>query len=154
MAHVQDVATHILARCGSMSAMKLQKLCFYSYAYHLAWEEEQLFPERFQAWANGPVCYELYAQHRGLFTVLPGKIRGESGKLDAGEAESVDLVISGFGGYSANDLSTWTHNEYPWQAARKRANATGLDRCSEELWDSDIMEYFEALAANDAQEQG
>ncbi|WP_433359512.1 Panacea domain-containing protein [Streptosporangium sp. CA-115845] len=35
--------------------MKLQKLCYYFYGYHLAWEERQLFPERFEAWANGPV---------------------------------------------------------------------------------------------------
>ena len=48
-----------------MSAMKLQKLCYFSYGYHLAWEERPLFPERFEAWANGPVSPPLYAMHRG-----------------------------------------------------------------------------------------
>ncbi len=42
-----------------MSAMKLQKLCYYAYGYHLAWEERRLFPERFEAWANGP-CARSY----------------------------------------------------------------------------------------------
>lgn len=50
MAHVEDVAAHILERMGGITAMKLQKLCYYSYGFHLAWEERPLFPERFEAW--------------------------------------------------------------------------------------------------------
>ena len=50
MAHVQDVAAYILRERGSMTAMQLQKLRYYSYGYHLAWEGKPLFPERFQAW--------------------------------------------------------------------------------------------------------
>ena len=45
MARVQDVAAYILQERGPMTAMKLQKLCYYSYGYHLAWEGERLFPE-------------------------------------------------------------------------------------------------------------
>jgi hypothetical protein len=44
MAHVQDAAAYILHARGPMSAMKLQKLCYYAYGYHLAWESRQLFP--------------------------------------------------------------------------------------------------------------
>ena len=56
MAHVQDAAAYILRRQGGMAAMKLQRLCYFAYGYHLAWEERPLFPERFEAWANGPIC--------------------------------------------------------------------------------------------------
>jgi uncharacterized phage-associated protein len=49
MAHVQDVAAHVLRARGPLSAMKLQKLCYYSYGYHLAWEDRPLFPEHFEA---------------------------------------------------------------------------------------------------------
>jgi len=69
MAQVHDAAAYILHARGPMSAMKLQKLCYYAYGYHLAWETRQLFPERFEAWANGPVCPDLYARHRGQFTL-------------------------------------------------------------------------------------
>src|SRR5580700_9423909 len=87
MAHVQDVAAYILRRQGAMTAMKLQKLCFFAYGYHLAWEERALFPERFEAWANGPVSPRLYALHRGCFGLNPGDIKGDPGKLDSGERE-------------------------------------------------------------------
>src|SRR5215831_19020806 len=36
MANVLDVAAYILRAKGPMSAMKLQKLCYYAYGYHLA----------------------------------------------------------------------------------------------------------------------
>src|SRR5579862_2298050 len=121
MAHVQDVAAYILAKLGAMTAMKLQKLCYFAYGYHLAWEERPLFPERFEAWANGPVCYELYNRHRGDFMVRPGDITGDPGQLDEGERESVDLVLDAYGRFSASQLSAMTHREGPWVAARKRA---------------------------------
>ncbi len=40
--------------------MKLQKLCYYCQAWYLAWNNEPLFDEEFEAWASGPVCKELY----------------------------------------------------------------------------------------------
>jgi uncharacterized phage-associated protein len=87
-----------------MTAMKLQKLCYYSYGYHLAWEERQLFPERFEAWANGPVSPVLYQAHRGRFQLQPGEIKGDDSTLDDDEKESVDLVIATYGDFTANQL--------------------------------------------------
>ena len=60
MATVFDVAFYILDKLGDMSTMKLQKLCYYAQAWSLAWDGFPLFDEEFQAWANGPVCRELY----------------------------------------------------------------------------------------------
>ena len=150
MAHVQDVAAYILGELGPMSAMKLQKLCYFSYGYHLAWEERQLFPERFEAWANGPVCYELYDKHRGRFQVAPGDIPGEPQALDPGERESVDLVLKAFARFSAHQLSTMTHREGPWVMARQRAGAADLERSSEVLDDDEIFEFFDALTSADS----
>lgn len=42
MAGAIDVAAYILAQRGPMTAMKLQKLVYYSQAWHLVWEEEPL----------------------------------------------------------------------------------------------------------------
>lgn len=153
MAHVQDVAAYILGKLGPMTAMKLQKLCYYAYGYHLAWESRPLFPERFQAWANGPVAPALYAKHRGWFQLKAGDIPGDPSKLDAGEIESIDLVLNGLGRLSAHELSTMTHNEQPWAAARKRARVAPLDRSTEELSDADIEEFFGALVAVNGEEQ-
>lgn len=71
-----DVAAYILRKQGPMSVWKLHKLLYYAQAWHLVWEEEPLFREHIEAWANGPVVPALYPLHKGLFTVsawLPTK---------------------------------------------------------------------------------
>src|SRR5690242_4725352 len=122
MASVHDVAAYILAKDGPMSAMKLQKLCYFSYGYHVAWEDEPLFTERFQAWANGPVAPTLYAQHRGRYVLEQGEITGNPGALSAGQKESIDVVLENLGAYTAHQLSEISHHENgPWHMARVRA---------------------------------
>jgi len=67
VATVVDVARYVLNHAGDMTTMKLQKLVYYCQAWSLAWDGVPLFDEDFQAWANGPVCPELFATHRGRF---------------------------------------------------------------------------------------
>jgi uncharacterized phage-associated protein len=153
MAHVQDVAAYILRKTGTISAMKLQKLCYFAYGYHLAWEERPLFPEGFEAWANGPVCRPLYAMHRLQFSVSPGEISGDPGALDDDEQESIDLVLEGYGQFSAHQLSAMTHRSGPWVDARRRAGAGPLDSSTEQLREEEIFEYFDALTSADADER-
>ena len=149
MAHVQDAATYILHQRGPMTAMKLQKLCYYSYGYHLAWEDRALFPEHFEAWANGPVCPALYERHRGRLTLQTDAIDGNVGELDLGERESIDLVLLAYGDFTAHQLSVMTHREDPWLSARTRAGTAPLERSTERLRDDEIYEYFDSLAASD-----
>src|SRR5687767_401361 len=67
MVSAHDVAAYILMEHGPLSAMKLQKLVYYSQAWSLVWDDRQLFREPVEAWANGPVVRELYERHRGQF---------------------------------------------------------------------------------------
>jgi uncharacterized phage-associated protein len=150
MAHVQDVAAYILRERGPMTAMQVQKLCYYAYGYHLAWEGRPLFPERFQAWANGPVSPALYKLHKGCFMLQAGDIAGDPDVLDDGERESVRLVLDAYGDLSAHQLSVMTHREPPWQAARRRGRAAPLERSTAQIHDDDIYEYFDALTAANA----
>jgi uncharacterized phage-associated protein len=149
MATVRDVAAYILAKDGPMSAMKLQKLCYFAYGYHLAWEDRQLFPERFEAWANGPVVYELYDLHRGRFNLGKSDIAGDPAALDDDERESVNVVLDSFRAYDAHELSAMTHQPGPWLEARKRAGVTDLQRSNEELRDEEIADFFGALVAGE-----
>ena len=64
---VLDVAAYILDKRGKMSTWKLQKLCYYAQAWSLVWDEEPLFEENIEAWANGPVVPRLYRKHQGQF---------------------------------------------------------------------------------------
>lgn len=47
MGSVFDTAKYILEKCGTMSTMKLQKLCYYSQAWSLVWDDAPLFDEDF-----------------------------------------------------------------------------------------------------------
>lgn len=145
MASVHDVAAYILAKAGPMTAMKLQKLCYFAYGYHLVWEDRQLFPERFEAWANGPVAPALYAKHRGRFQLSNGDIVGDPSILTEGERESVDIVLENLNGFTAHELSGMTHSSGPWVAARERAGVAELERSDEELLDWEIAEFFDLL---------
>lgn len=149
MASVRDVAAYILAKEAPMSAMKLQKLCYFAYGYHLAWEDRPLFPERFEAWANGPVVYELYDQHRGRFNLDKGEISGDPTALDDDERDSVNVVLENFRTYDAHELSAMTHQAGPWLDARQRAGVTDLQRSNEELRDEEIADFFGALVGRE-----
>lgn len=147
MTTVCDVAAYILRKRGPMTAMQLQKLCYYAYGYHLAWEGVPLFPERFQAWANGPVSPVLYRHHRGRFMLAAGEIPGDPAVLSKGERESVDLVLEAYGDFTAHQLSLMTHREPPWLAARARAKAGPMERSTAQLRDAEIYEYFDDLTS-------
>src|SRR5882757_7170947 len=96
MASAHDVAAYIIKKRGAMSAMKLQKLVYYSQAWHLVWEEKRLFPDRVEAWANGPVVPSLCRAHRGEFKIKAWK-GGSPAKLSAKQQESIDAVLKFYG---------------------------------------------------------
>jgi uncharacterized phage-associated protein len=81
------------------------------------WEGEQLFPERLEAWANGPVVRELYDQHRGAFRLADWPT-GDPSHLTDEERESIDVVLEFYGKRSGRWLSELTHQEAPWRDAR------------------------------------
>ncbi|MBF6394025.1 DUF4065 domain-containing protein [Nocardia farcinica] len=143
MATVGDVAAYILQRRGEMTAMKLQKLVYYSKAWHLVWENKPLFPEQIQAWANGPVVPELYRQHRRKMNVQPGDINGDPAALTPNEAESVDAVLRFYGDRKAYELSDLTHNENPWRDARGDTPAGAPSNAV--ITDNAMYEYYDGL---------
>ena len=65
MPNVLDVAGCILQQRGAMTTWKLQKLVYYSQAWALVWDDDAIFPEEIEAWANGPVVRKLYNAHQG-----------------------------------------------------------------------------------------
>ena len=69
MPNVFDVAAYVLQQKGPMTTWKLQKLVYYCQAWSLVREDEELFPEEIEAWANGPVVPLLYAKHRSEYKI-------------------------------------------------------------------------------------
>lgn len=147
MATVHDVAAYVLERQGEMTAMKLQKLCFYSQAWSLVWDDAPLFSEPFEAWANGPVAPALYREHSGLFTVRPSDLtRGDPTTMTRPQIATVNAVLKYYGKKTAARLSDLTHNERPWLDARGDLPAGA--RSNVEITPSAMVEYYGALYAS------
>jgi uncharacterized phage-associated protein len=147
MATVYDVARYILRRLGEgdklpVTTWKLQKLVYYSQAWSLVWEDAPMFPERIKAWANGPVCSDLYALHRGSFQISDIS-QGNPDALTLAEKETVNIVLEHYGSKSAQYLSELTHRERPWLEAREGL-APG-DRGNKEITLEAMAEYYGSL---------
>ena len=144
MASVFDVAKYILQEKGQMSTWKLQKLCYYSQAWELAWTENPLFKENFQAWANGPVCPELFHEHKGKFVVTSEDIsKGSPENLTQEQKEDIDIVLRDYGNMEPYDLRELSHSEDPWKNAR--GNLPEGAKCQTIIDKEDIGEYYGSL---------
>lgn len=142
MASAHDVAKYILERQSPMTTWKLQKLVYYSQAWHLVWDDEPLFDERIEAWANGPVVRALYALHKGKFEVSrwpKGKIRN----LTTRQRESIDAVLDFYGDKTGHWLSELTHMEDPWRQAR--AGLAPDERGRKQITRGSLADYYSQL---------
>jgi len=138
-----DVADYVLQKLGAMSAMKLQKLVYYCQAWHLVWEDKELFYEEIQAWANGPVVPDLYNRHHGFFSLSPGFFQGDISALVPKSKDAIDRVLKFYGDKDAQWLSDLTHMEQPWIIAR--AGLAEGERGSSVISTESMSEYYSSI---------
>jgi len=144
MASVFDVAKYILSEKGEMTAMKLQKLVYYSQAWTLVWDEEELFHEPIQAWANGAVVPALFNYHRRLFKVTEEAFSiGDASSITEKQKENIDKVLMFYGEYTAQQLSDINHQEDPWKDAR--GDLPPMARSQNEITTGAIFEYHSGI---------
>jgi uncharacterized phage-associated protein len=148
MATVFDVAQAVLARTGTISTWKLQKLVYYCQAWHCVWADKPLFTARIEAWANGPVCPDLYIRHRGEFQIdqIAG---GGVMQLQHDEQRTVETVVDFYNKYNGQQLSDLTHMERPWMDARKGLSPS--ERGNSEITTEALAEYYGGLSNGEAQ---
>jgi uncharacterized phage-associated protein len=119
MPNIFDVANYILNIFdGNLSKMKLQKLCYYAQAWHLAFNGKPLFDEDFLRWDNGPVCYRLWKKFENFSCIDYKKVL--NGALTEGDMEpcnygAIDYALETYGEMDGNELSRQTHSEDPWK---------------------------------------
>ena len=143
MANIFDVAKYILEQQGNMSTMKLQKLCYYAQAWALVWDDRPLFNEEFEAWANGPVCRELFFKTKGQYSVSAEDETGGEGNLTDNEKDTIDHVLEHYGKHNAQWLSQLTHMEDPWNEARDGV-APGVG-CDQVITKESMAMYYGGL---------
>lgn len=149
-ASVLDVARYVIKRVHPVTTMKLQKLVYYCQAWSLAWDEVPLFPEDFEAWANGPVCPELFHKHKGRFRLDNNFLadRPDYPFTDE-EKDTMDRVIEHYKDKSPEWLSALTHTQQPWKMAR--GNTPIGDPCNTVITKESMMIYYGGLIDGEAQ---
>lgn len=137
-----DVAAYILQKQKEMTTMKLQKLVYYCQAWSLVWDEEPLFSENIEAWANGPVVRELYEKHRGWFKVSSWR-SGNATSLNKNQKDTINSVLKYYGNKTSQWLSDLTHKEDPWKLARQGLSPS--ERGDKKISHASMMEYYSSL---------
>jgi uncharacterized phage-associated protein len=97
--------------------MSLEKLTYYAQAFHLALNDEPLFPDEIEAWKLGPVIphvYKRYQAYGGSPIIMPeDSIILVSEKV----ADFLSQIVGFFRQYTAVNLSRASHLEEPWLEA-------------------------------------
>ena len=142
-----------------MSHLKLQKLLFYVQAYHLAYFDEPIIVDEFEAWAHGPVSRKVYNEVRDLSTIHREIRYQEDEKGDPIQrleavlsSDQIDLmndVLNEYGQMSSYALENETHNEQPWIAVR-RGFGPG-ERCSNIIEKPAMQDYYKKLLYGDGE---
>lgn len=139
-------ARHILRIKGEMSSLKLQKLCYYSQAWTMVWDDKPLFNEDFEAWVNGPVCRVLWEYFKGRFTVKFKDIGNEYddiNELTEKEKSNIKSVVDYYGDKTPQYLSDLTHMEDPWKEARK--GYAPMEQCNKIITKQSMALYYGSL---------
>lgn len=147
------LVNYILVKGGSMSHLKIQKILFYIQAYHLAYFDEPIIDDNFEAWVHGPISRKVYNSAKDL-SILHSEIQfvldeGEedpneivSETLTQTQIELVNDVIEELKDLSGLQLENMTHSEFPWINARK-----GYDfgeRCNVVISNEIIKNFYKA----------
>ena len=126
-----------------VSNLKLQKLLYYAQAWHLGLYGTSLFPEKFQAWASGPVIPELFWRWKE-FGIGPVPRPATVPPMMRSTAEFLDEVATAYMPYDVWQLHWKTRAEAPWLNAR--AGRDDGDPWYDELSEADMAHHFHALA--------
>jgi uncharacterized phage-associated protein len=138
MYSVDDVAAAFLEELGPMTSMKLQKLCYYAQAWHLAEYDTPLFANPIEAWRDGPVVRALWDRTRGRSTVS---------EWSAGNAANVGPVrrlihriAVRYGRLNGDDLSVLSHRETPWRDTRGDLDEVAIS--TDEISTGEMARYY------------
>lgn len=146
-ATVFDVAKYILALFKKdddlpITTWKLQKLVYYSQVWSLVWDDAALFEDRIEAWANGPVCPELYKCHKGLLKISSIE-KGNLSKIKSDQKKTIMAVYKHYSPKTAQYLSALTHQEVPWKSARGKTQPG--ERSKAEITQDSMALYYGGL---------
>ncbi|MDO4298199.1 MAG: DUF4065 domain-containing protein [Lachnospiraceae bacterium] len=118
------VISYVFESLEEVTPLMLQKLLYFIQGIYYVLFGRPMFVEDCEAWIHGPVYPEVYDLFKDFkynpiddarFAILDGKVD----ELTEDERKVITLVVNTFGLYGGKVLERITHNETPWQNARK-----------------------------------
>jgi uncharacterized phage-associated protein len=150
MISLHDAADYVLVKALAadlkVDNLKLQKLVYYTQAWHLAFYGEPLFDGKFQAWVHGPVSRELYARfastHSMYSRMTEHDIRQGFAieKLPDDACLHIDSVLEVYGDLTGAQLEAMTHDEKPWLDAR--GDLPRAEKCATEISNETMRDFY------------
>lgn len=141
------ISKHIIAKNIDITPLALQKILYYIDGFASVLLEKQIFEEKCEAWAHGPVYKEIYDRFK-VYYYHP--IENENFQeyvslkdLEELEIKLIDEVIKNFGCYSGKILEEMTHRSIPWQKARE--GIALQENSNQVIKREDIKSYFEEI---------
>lgn len=100
---------------------KLQKLLYYSQAWHLVLFGNKLFKENIEAWVHGPAVPVIYERYKsfGRNNIDEEVKKDVLERFDGKELNFLENIWSLYGSRDAEYLEVLSHSELPWQEARR-----------------------------------
>lgn len=142
MISVDELAKKYLSMdVKNITELKIQKLCYYSQAWYYTLYGEPLISNEFVAADRGPDCPELRNKYAtsGANALASHPDYEENYTISVLEVDTfANIVFSLYGRYTGEELSDFTHSEYPWIKARA---LTKLDKSNIISLD-DMREYY------------
>jgi uncharacterized phage-associated protein len=135
---IADTIIHLSRERGiDITNLKLQKLLYYSQAWHLAFTGEPLFYESIEAWVHGPVVPSVFRKFKAYrWSKIDCPV---SPVRDTAVIAHINAVLDAYGSIQASRLESLTHREEPWKAAR---GEMPIDEPSNAIIDRDAMKRF------------
>ena len=116
-----------------VTPMKLQKLLYYTYGWHLGLFNTEIFPDAIEAWDWGPVVHEIFDEFRDFgnepITRRAQDIIFDDENLKVGQPiltstdiiQTVDRVWDVYKAFTAIQLSNMTHaTGTPWHQIKEQ----------------------------------
>jgi len=150
------ITAYINDKGDSISHKKLQKLLYYTEAWHLVNFGEPLLEEEFEAWIHGPVIPSIYRTFKDFgyndFHVINDqdstvdeKINEifSKNKLTDHQMQYIYAVLDQYGGLTSFQLELLSHSEAPWIEARN--GKAPHERCNNVISKQRMMEYYSSV---------
>lgn len=136
---------------AALTPQKLQPMLYYSYAWTLVLYNHdehhltyKLFPEKMQAWVNGPIIPTIYYKYQSYHDDPIPQLPYQPQPLKPIITNVLQQVWHVYGQYDALQLTDLIQHETPWQNARQ--GLSPLERTQRTITDHDLYSYYQQQA--------